>query len=97
MRKYKYRVVFQGNRVVDQNYDAAIFQDLGSAPATIEASRAADVYGAAPGHETDVVGAEQAYVQADMIGMPAWVCSPEDQRRGRALKMHRPVCRLKKA
>eukprot|EP00974_Lingulodinium_polyedra_P110417 10678474-Lingulodinium_polyedra.AAC.1 len=72
MRKYKYRVVFQGNRVVDQNYDAAIFQDLGSAPATIEASRAADAYGAAPGHETEVADVEQAYVQADMTGTPTW-------------------------
>ena len=38
-KKYKYRVVFQGNRVIDQNMDEAQFQDLGSAPATVEASR----------------------------------------------------------
>ena len=38
-KKYKYGVVFQGNRVVDQNMDEAQFQDLGSAPATVEASR----------------------------------------------------------
>eukprot|EP00974_Lingulodinium_polyedra_P012001 1158757-Lingulodinium_polyedra.AAC.1 len=41
-RKYKYRVVFQGNPVVDQNYDAVVFRDLGSAPAILEGSRAAD-------------------------------------------------------
>ena len=28
-RKYKYRVVFQGNRVVDQYWEKALFQDLG--------------------------------------------------------------------
>eukprot|EP00969_Alexandrium_andersonii_P068489 3021797-Alexandrium_andersonii.AAC.1 len=44
-RKYKYHVVVQGNRVVDQNCDAAILQDLGSTPATLEASRIADAYG----------------------------------------------------
>eukprot|EP00974_Lingulodinium_polyedra_P117996 11165496-Lingulodinium_polyedra.AAC.1 len=71
-RTYKYRVVFQGNRVVGQNYDAAIFQDLGSSPATLEASRAADAYGAAPGHATDEADSEQAYVQADMPGTPTW-------------------------
>eukprot|EP00974_Lingulodinium_polyedra_P095454 9250150-Lingulodinium_polyedra.AAC.1 len=71
-RKYKYCVEFQGDRVVDQNDDAAIFQDFGSAPATREASRAADVYGAAPGHVTDAADAEQAYVQADVTGAPAW-------------------------
>eukprot|EP00974_Lingulodinium_polyedra_P100578 9743705-Lingulodinium_polyedra.AAC.1 len=61
MRTHKYRVVFQGNRAVGQNYDATIFQDLCSVPATIEASRVADVYGAAPGREIDVAEAEQAY------------------------------------
>eukprot|EP00972_Heterocapsa_arctica_P062250 9176967-Heterocapsa_arctica.AAC.1 len=29
-RKFKGRVVFQGNRVTNQNWEAAIFQDLGS-------------------------------------------------------------------
>ena len=38
-KKYKYRVVFQGNRVVDQNMNEAQFQDMGSAPATVEAAR----------------------------------------------------------
>ena len=38
-KKFKGRVVFQGNRVVDQFFDAAIFQDQGSAPATLEAAR----------------------------------------------------------
>ena len=47
-RKFKGRVVFQGNRVVDQNYDAAIFQDLGSTPATMEASKMADFCGCCP-------------------------------------------------
>ena len=40
-RKYKYRVVFQGNRVINQNWEAALFQDLGSSPATMEASKIA--------------------------------------------------------
>jgi hypothetical protein len=38
-RKYKGRVVFQGNRVTNQNWEAAIFQDLGSwPPATVSKS-----------------------------------------------------------
>ena len=49
LKKYKGRFVFQGDRVVDQNYDAAMFHDLGSAPATMEASKAADFYGCVPG------------------------------------------------
>ena len=41
-RKFKGRVVFQGTGVVNQFYDAAIFQDLGSAPATLEVAKMAD-------------------------------------------------------
>ena len=38
-QKYKYRVVFQGNQVVTQNWEVALFQDLGSSPATMEAGK----------------------------------------------------------
>ena len=31
-RKFKGRVVFQGNRVVNQNWDMAVFQDMGNSP-----------------------------------------------------------------
>jgi hypothetical protein len=34
-RKYKGLVVFRGNDVVDENWDIAMFQELGSAPATM--------------------------------------------------------------
>ena len=83
--------------MVNQNYDAAIFQDLGSSPATIEASRAADAYGTAAGHDIEVADAEQAYVQAEMLGTPTWICLPPEQRKGKACYMKRPVYRLKKA
>ena len=39
-RKYKGRVVFQGNQVWDSNHDHAIFQDLSSNPATMDAAKA---------------------------------------------------------
>ena len=42
-RKYKYRVVFQGNQVVAQNWEAAIFQNLGSSPSNMEAGKAAEI------------------------------------------------------
>ena len=94
-RKYKGRVVFQGNRVINQFYDAAIFQDLGSAPATLEAAKMADFYGCAPGQEVEIADAEQAYIQAEMKGIDTWVCLPEDRRLTWWPKtMKRPVCRL---
>ena len=63
-RKYKGRVVFQGNNVKDQNYDQAIFAELGSAPATMEAGKAADAMGLLRGCTVEISDAEQAYTQA---------------------------------
>src|SRR5665648_49383 len=60
-RKFKGRVVFQGSNVLDQNYDYAIFAELGSSPATMEAGRAADAVGLMPGNTVEVSDAEQAY------------------------------------
>ena len=40
--KFKGRVVFQGNRVFNQDWQRAVFEDLGNAPATMDAPRAAD-------------------------------------------------------
>ena len=34
-RNFKYSVVFQANNVVDQNWEVAVFQDLGSEPASM--------------------------------------------------------------
>ncbi len=43
-RKFKGRVVFQGNQVKDENFEAAMFQEMGSAPATMEASKSCDFF-----------------------------------------------------
>ena len=60
-RLFKGRVCFQGNDVHDENYDAAIFQDVGSSPAAMAASKACDLYGLLPGHDEEIADAEQAY------------------------------------
>ena len=97
-RKYKYRVVFQGNRVVNQDWEAATFDDLGSSPATLEISRACDLYGCAPGHGIEMADAEQAYVQAQLVGTETWVCLPPEARIGSKWKgFRRPVVRLRLA
>ena len=43
-RYFKYRVVFQGNNVKDQTWDVALFNEMQSTPATLEASKIADIY-----------------------------------------------------
>jgi hypothetical protein len=62
-RKYKGRVVFQGNNVKDENWQAALFNEMSSAPASMEASKACDAFGLLPGHATQQCDAEQAYIQ----------------------------------
>eukprot|EP00439_Symbiodinium_sp_Y106_P006827 s4042_g1.t1 len=48
-RKWKGRSVFQGNRVSDEHNDHAIFSELGSSPALMEAAKVIDVFGSQPG------------------------------------------------
>ena len=69
-RAYKGRVVLQGNSVVNQDWQRAVFEDLGNAPATVDASRAADCFGCAPGHVIQMADAEQAHIQAELKGTP---------------------------
>ena len=57
----------------------AIFQELASQPATLEASCAADAYGCLEGHTIEQADAEQAYVQAVMKGTPTYVRLPRHQ------------------
>ena len=105
-RKMKYRVVFQGNQVVTETWEVAIFQDMGSAPATMEAGKTIDAYGCFPGHSCEQADAEQAYIQADLTGTETWVWlpdeaweqAPKDVRDAfRAKGLRRPVVRLRKA
>ena len=67
-RKYKYRVGFQGNKVVDENLYAAEFANLGSQPASMEASKMVDLYGCFPGDHMQQADATQAYIQAKLEG-----------------------------
>ena len=93
----------QGDRVVNQNYEVAMFQDLGSSSATLEAARACDAFGCAPGHATQVSDAQAAYVQADLKGTPCWVHLPMDARpdepvlRAKFAALDKPVVQSKKA
>ena len=60
-RKFKYRVVFGGHAVVDQFWEAAVFQDLGASPATMPAGKNLDYWSCLPGHSGEQADAQQAY------------------------------------
>jgi len=94
-RKFKGRVVFQGNRVQDESRNAALFQELGSSPATMEAGKACDAYGLAPGHDVEQADAEQAYIQRRLGGdTPTWVRLPRERQPASWGKYRDPVCPL---
>ena len=96
-RTYKGRAVFQGNNVKHEWGQWAIFAELGSSPATMDAARAADAYGLMPGHAVEQSDAEQAYTQAWLSGTDTWVRLPRDQWPKAWEGMEDPVCPLRLA
>lgn len=71
--------MFQGNNVRDENSEVALFSELGSSPATMEAGTTVDAYGAQPVFDTEQADGKQAYTQALMKGLEAWVEFPRDR------------------
>ena len=78
-RKWKGRSVFQGNRVSDEHNDHAIFAELGSSPASMEAAKVIDVFGSQPGYSKQQADARQAYTQALFKGIETWVRLPRNR------------------
>ena len=93
-RKFKGRVVFQGNDVRDENWAGAMFQELGSSPATMQASKAADSFGLFEGHTVTQADAEQAYIQSKLGGEATWVRIPPNRAPDSWKRLKDPVCPL---
>ena len=98
-KKFKYRVVFGGDNAIDQSWEAAVFQNLGSSPASMSAGKFLDYYSCVDGNSGDQADAEQAYVQALLKGPETWVfIPPEGRPEGwNDGGFRTPVVRLRKA
>ena len=99
-KKWKGRSVFCGSDVKDGYNDTAIFNELSSSPATLEASKAVDLYGLIDGHTSSQCDAEQAYVQSRPGGTETetWVRIPKDRWPAEwAGKFRKPIVLLKLA
>ena len=98
-RYFKYRVVFRGNDVKDQNWDVAMFQEMATTPTTLEASRYSDLLSCFEGNSVEGRDVQQAYLQADLPddATPTYIVLPKELWTDEMYKMRSPVFRLKKA
>ena len=96
-RKYKGRSVFQGNKVLDENADHALFAEMSSGPASMEAGKKLDVFGSQPGYVIQQADAKQAYTQALFQGVATWVRLPRNRWPKEWKGMKDPVVPLKLA
>ena len=97
-RRFKGRIVFQGNDTRDQNRTLAFFDDCASAPAAMEAAKACDAYGLLPGHIIQQADAQQAYIQSDLGGnTETWIRLPREWWPDSWQGVHDPVVPLVKA
>jgi hypothetical protein len=78
-RKFKGRVVFEGCHVKDESNNWAIFAEISSCPATMEAGKAADAYGMFDNHDVQLADGESAYTQAKLKGTVACVRLPQER------------------
>ena len=78
-RLAKGRAVFLGDNVRDQDWVYAVFEELGSAPPSIEAAKALDAFSLFPGYEETQSDAKSAYTQSFLRGTETWVALPNDR------------------
>ena len=85
--------------VLGTNWEAAVFQELSSCLATMQAAKAADCYGLVPGNHVMQADAEIAYTQSLLGGVKTWVRIPKEQWRKEWTDrcMENPVCPLIRA
>ena len=67
-RRFKGRDVFLGDQVRDQDNNWAVFEELGSSPPSMKASRVLDCLACLPGYCNAGSGAVSAYTQAFLKG-----------------------------
>ncbi len=94
-RCWKYRVVFRGNDVNEQDWNVALFQEMASTPTTLKASRYSDFDSLVdPSHSSESRDVQQAYLQAELSGSPTYICLPKELWSATMHKMKCPVVRL---
>ena len=80
LQKYKGRIVYRGDRVLDEHSNLVIFQDTATTPTALTALNLCLWFGSLPEHEVSCSDAIQAYLQSELeeethvvIWKPEWV------------------------
>ena len=89
--------MFQANKVVDENSDHALFAEMSSSPASMEAGKILDVSGSQPGYVIRQADAKQANTHALFRGVATWVRLPKNRWPKSWKGMTDPVVPLKLA
>ena len=80
-----------GKQVKTENWEAALFKQMASQPASMLAAKTADAYGCLKGHTIQQADAVGAYTQApflDKDAAPTWVRLPEGMAAGMEGQMY---------
>ena len=71
--------MFLGDQVRDQNHNWAVFEEFGSSPPSLEASRVLDAFAMTDGYCDASSDAVSAYAQAFLQGCATWVVLPRER------------------
>ena len=80
--------------MLDENHDHAIFNEVSSCPASLQASKIADALGLVEGYTMQQADAVQAYIQARLTGIKTWIRLPRFMWPKAWEGMVDPVCPL---
>ena len=83
--------------VKDQDWSVALFNEMASTPATLEASRISDFYSCLPGNTVECRDVEQAYLQAKLHGPKTYIQFPRELWTDEMKKMRCPGFELEVA
>ena len=81
LRKMKGRILYRGDCAKDERGAAAVYQDLGATPASIQGLNNCLAYGSLIGHSTTTADAIKAYVPALLKSKyQTWITLPPELR-----------------
>ena len=76
---FKGQAILDVSWVKDENYEVALFNEMGPSPASMQAGKAVDCFGLQPGYCIQQAHAEAADSQCDLKGTPTGVRLPDDR------------------